>query len=111
MGRGRKGVLSQSAKKEDGKWLISEKDKQVFIFGATKGKQKVAVMPEDVLNELRQIDPREKDMRRVWDRPNKRFPVHKQKKPRSVRRVHRRVRAWANENGGGISRWVLQILR
>ena len=59
MGRGRKGPLSQSAKKEDGKWLISEKDKQVFIFGATKGKQKVAVMPEDVLNELRQIDPRE----------------------------------------------------
>ena len=59
MGRGRKGVLIQSNKKEDGKWLISEKDKQVFILGATKGKQKVAVMPEDVLNELKQIDPRE----------------------------------------------------
>ena len=59
MGRGRKGVLTQSNKKEDGKWLISEKDQQVFILGATKGKQKVVVMPEDVLNELRQIDPRE----------------------------------------------------
>ena len=59
MGRGRKGVFSQSAKKEDGKWLISEKDKQIFVLGATKGKQKVVVMPEDVLNELRQIDPRE----------------------------------------------------
>ena len=40
-------------------WKISEKDKQVFVLGATKGKQKVAVMPEDVLNELKQIDPRE----------------------------------------------------
>ena len=59
MGRGRKGALSQSAKTEDRKWLISEKDKQVFILGARKCKQKVVVMQEDVLNELRQIDPRE----------------------------------------------------
>ena len=60
MGRGRKGAMSQSAKKEDKKWLISEKDKQVFIFGVKNTcKQKVAVMPGDVLNELRQIDPRE----------------------------------------------------
>ena len=58
MGRGRKGVYSQSAKKENKMWKISEKDKQVFVLGATKGKQKVVVMPEEVLNELRQIDPR-----------------------------------------------------
>ena len=60
MGRGRKGELSQSAKKEDRKWLISEKDKQFFILRERNTcKQKVVVMPEDVLNELRQIDPRE----------------------------------------------------
>ena len=59
MGRGRKGAMIQSNKKEKKMWKISEKDKQVFILGATKGKQKVAVMPEDVLNELKQIDPRE----------------------------------------------------
>ena len=60
MGRGRKGPLSQSAKKEDRKWLISEIDKQVFILRERNTcKQKVVVMPEDVLNELRQIDQRE----------------------------------------------------
>ena len=58
MGRGRKGAMTQSNKKENKMWKISEKDKQVFVLGATKGKQKVVVMPEDVLNELRQIDPR-----------------------------------------------------
>ena len=58
MGRGRKGAMTQRNKKENKMWKISEKDKQVFVLGATKGKQKVAVMPEEVLNELRQIDPR-----------------------------------------------------
>ena len=58
MGRGRKGAMTQRNKKENKMWKISEKDKQVFVLGATKGKQKVVVMPEDVLNELRQIDPR-----------------------------------------------------
>ena len=58
MGRGRKGAMTQGNKKENKMWKISEKDKQVFVLGATKGKQKVVVMPEDVLNELRQIDPR-----------------------------------------------------
>ena len=50
MGRGRKGAMTQSNKKENKMWKISEKDKQVFVLGATKGKQKVVVMPEDVLN-------------------------------------------------------------
>ena len=59
MGRGRKGAMTQRNKKENKMWKISEKDKQVFVLGATKGKQKVVVMPEDVLNELKQIDPRE----------------------------------------------------
>ena len=58
MGRGRKGAMTQRNKKENKMWKISEKDKQVFVLGATKGKQKVVVMPEEVLNELRQIDPR-----------------------------------------------------
>ena len=60
MGRGRNGAFSQSVKKEDRKWVMSEKYKQVFIDGIKNTcKQKVVVMPEDVLNELRQIDPRE----------------------------------------------------
>ena len=58
MGRSRKGAMTQRNKKENKMWKISEKDKQVFVLGATKGKQKVVVMPEEVLNELRQIDPR-----------------------------------------------------
>ena len=49
MGRGRKGAMTQSNKKENKVCKISEKDKQVFVLGATKGKQKVVVMPEDVL--------------------------------------------------------------
>ncbi len=36
MGRGRKGPLSQSAKKEDRKWLISEKDKYLGQQKANK---------------------------------------------------------------------------
>ena len=60
MGRGRKGALIQSTKKDGKRWLILEKDNQVFIVGERNTcKQKVVVMQEDVLNELRQIDPRE----------------------------------------------------
>ena len=61
MGRGRKGVLIQSTKKDDKKIRrVPDKDNQVFIVGERNlSKQKVVVMQEDVLNELRQIDPRE----------------------------------------------------
>ena len=61
MGRGHKGVLIQSSKKDDkNKKSIPDKDNQVFIVGERYTcKQKVVVMQEDVLNELRQIDPRE----------------------------------------------------
>ena len=60
MGRGRNGAFTESVKKEDRKCLMSEKDKQFFILRERNTcKQKVLVMPEDVLNELRQIDPRE----------------------------------------------------
>ena len=61
MGRGRKGALNQSNKKviKRGR-SIPEKDTQPFIDGLRNTcKQKVVVMQEDVLNELRQIDPRE----------------------------------------------------
>ena len=61
MGPGRKGVLNQSNKKVIKKGSsIPEKDKQPFIDGLRNTcKQKAVVMKEDVLNELRQIDPRE----------------------------------------------------
>ena len=61
MGRGSKGVLIQSTKKDDQKKrYIPDKQNQIFIDGLRDtGKQKVVVMQKDVLNELRQIDPRE----------------------------------------------------
>ena len=60
MGRGRKGALIQSTKKDGKRWLIPERDDQVFLVGVRNTcKQKVVVMQEDVLNELRRIDPRE----------------------------------------------------
>ena len=61
MGRERKGVLIQSSKKDDKKKRsIPDKDNQLFIIGERYTcKQKVVVIQEDVLNELRQINPRE----------------------------------------------------
>ena len=61
MGRGRKGVLIQSTKKDDQKKrYIPDKQNQIFIVGERyKCEQKVVVMQEHVLNELRQINPRE----------------------------------------------------
>ena len=62
MGRGRKGVLIQSTKKKTKKrgGILPKKDNQVFIVGERyTGIQKVVVMEEDVLNELRQINPQE----------------------------------------------------
>ena len=61
MGRGRKGAFNQSNKKviKRGR-SIPEKDNHPFVDGLRNTcKQKVVVMQEDVLNELRQIDPRE----------------------------------------------------
>ena len=60
MGRGRKGVLIQSSKKDDKKsWSIPNKDNQVFIVGKKHlaNKQTVIDLPKDVLNELRQMNP------------------------------------------------------
>ena len=60
MGRGRKGVLIQSSKKDDKKkWSIPDKDNQVFIVGKKhlSNNQTVVDLPEDVLNELRQMNP------------------------------------------------------
>ena len=60
MDRGRKGVLIQSSKKDDKKnWSISNKDNQVFIVGKKHltNNQTVVEFPEDVLNELRQMNP------------------------------------------------------
>ena len=61
MGRGRKGVLNQSYKKVIKRGMsILEKDNQPIKDGVRNTcKPKVVVMQEDVLNELRQIDPRE----------------------------------------------------
>ena len=62
MGRGCKGVLIQSSKKDDKKsWSIPNKDNQVFIVGKRHlaNNQTVVDLPEDVLNELRQMNPRE----------------------------------------------------
>ena len=61
MGRGRKGVLNQSYKKDIKRGMsIPEKDNQLIKDGVINTcKQKVVVMQEDVLNELRQINPRE----------------------------------------------------
>ena len=60
MGRGRKGVLIQISKKDDKKnRSISNKDNQVFIVGKKHlaNNQTVVEFPEDVLNELRQMNP------------------------------------------------------
>ena len=60
MGRGRKGVLIQSSKKDDKKnRSISNKDNQVFLVGKKHlaNNQTVVEFPEDVLNELRQMNP------------------------------------------------------
>ena len=60
MGRGRKGVLIQSSKKDDKKsWSIPNKDNQVFIVGKKHlaNNQTLVELPEDVLNELRQMNP------------------------------------------------------
>ena len=62
MGRGRKGVIIQSSKKDDKKnRSISNKDNQVFIVGKKylANNQTVIGLPEDVLNEMRQMNPRE----------------------------------------------------
>ena len=61
MGRGRKGVFIQSSKKDDKKnRCISNKDNQVFIVGKKhlSNNQTVVEFPEDVLNELRKMNPR-----------------------------------------------------
>ena len=58
MGRGSKGALNQSNKKviKRGR-SIPEKDNHSFVGGLRNTcEQKVVVMQEDVLNELRQID-------------------------------------------------------
>ena len=60
MGRGRKGVLIQISKKDDKKnRSVSNKDNQVFIVGKKHlaNNQTVVEFPEDVLNELRQMNP------------------------------------------------------
>ena len=62
MGRGRKGVLSQSNKKDYKKYRsFPDKDNQIFLFWKIHpaANQKVVDLPEDVLNELRQVNPRE----------------------------------------------------
>ena len=60
MGRWRKGVLIQSSKKDDKKsWSIPDKDNKVFIVGNKHlaNNQTVVELPEDVLKELRQMNP------------------------------------------------------
>ena len=60
MGRGRKGVLIQSSKKDDKKpWSIPNKDNQVFIVGKRHlaNNQEVVDLPEDFSNDLRQMNP------------------------------------------------------
>ena len=60
MGRGRKGVLIQSSKKDDKKsWSIPNKDNQVFIVGKKHlaNNKTVVDLPEDFLNEMRQMNP------------------------------------------------------
>ena len=61
MGRGRKGVMNQSNKKNIKRCgLIPNQDNQIFRDGIKPAvNQKVIGLPEEVLNELRQMDPRE----------------------------------------------------
>ena len=59
MGRGRKGVMNQSNKKIVKRCgLIPNQDRQMFIDGIKPAvNQTVVELPEDVLNELRQMNP------------------------------------------------------
>ena len=59
MGRGRKGVKKQSIKKNVKRCgLIPNQDNQIFIQGIKPAvSQTVIGLPEDVLNELRQMNP------------------------------------------------------
>ena len=60
MGRGRKGVLIQSSKKDAKKsWSKQNKDNQIFIVGKRNPAVKLTVvdLPEDFLNDLRQMNP------------------------------------------------------
>ena len=62
MGRGRKGVMIQSSKKDDKKnRSIPNKDNHVFIVGKKHlaNNKTVIGLPEDVLNEMRQMNLRE----------------------------------------------------
>ena len=61
MGRGRKGVMIQSNKKNVKRCgLIPNQDNQMFRDGIKPAvNQTVIGLPEDVLNELRQMNPRE----------------------------------------------------
>ena len=58
MGRGRKGVMNQSNKKNNKRCgLIPDQDRQMFIDGIKPVVNKTVVeLPEDVLNELRQMN-------------------------------------------------------
>ena len=60
MGRGHKGVMNQTNKKNFKRCgLIPNQNNQVFIVGKKHlaNNQKVVEFPEDVLNELRQMNP------------------------------------------------------
>ena len=61
MGRGRKGVMNQSNKKNIKRCgLIPDQDNQIFREGIKPAvNQTVIGLPEEILNELRQMDPRE----------------------------------------------------
>ena len=61
MGRGRKGVMIQGNKKNAKRFgRIPNQDNQLIRDGViTTVNQTVVGLPEDVLNELRQMNPRE----------------------------------------------------
>ena len=60
MGRGRKGVIKQGCKEKKESGLLPKEDKMFFCGRSNNpANQTIVDIPEEVLNELRQLNPRD----------------------------------------------------
>jgi len=59
MGRGRKGIIVQGSKKKREYEPLAMKDNDIFGQEKTTLKQTTVYLPEEVLNQLRQMNPRD----------------------------------------------------
>jgi len=60
MGRGRKGVMNQGGKTHQNRGLLPKGEIAHFRVGLKQPKKQIVVdLPEEVLNELRQLNPRD----------------------------------------------------